>query len=128
MNETFLAFIITHGNLGECIKNVSNNLVPSPKTLIFYSNQKDTLSKIIEEIEKTIDVQKPDHIFFFVDLMGGSCWTIGNRLKKHYENAYVITGVNIPMIISYQMNIEKLNTDELVKKIVEDGKRGIVQI
>ncbi len=82
MKKNYLAFIVTHGNLGECIKNVSENLIASTSELFYYSNQTQSLDSLADEINKKIEEYQPRKIIFFVDLMGGSCWALGNRLKK----------------------------------------------
>jgi mannose/fructose-specific phosphotransferase system component IIA len=66
-----------------------------------------------------------DH-FIFVDLRGGSCWRVAKMLVKEYPALKVISGVNIPMLVSFLSKKHDHRLDELVKIIETDAHRGIV--
>ncbi|HID39956.1 MAG TPA: hypothetical protein EYP36_10650, partial [Calditrichaeota bacterium] len=94
-----------------------------------YSNLELSLEEIEKQIREDIEKQKPEKIIIFVDLAGGSsCWFLAHRLKKGNEDVTVVAGVNVPLIVSYQMYIERLEWKDLIEKIVEDGKKGIITV
>jgi len=127
MSKNYYSCIITHGKLAHCLKGISENLVVSAVKFEAYSNMELSLDDIEKKIQEDIKKKKPDKIVFFVDLSGGSsCWILAHRLKKGNNDVAVIAGVNVPLLVSYQMYVERLDWDDLLKKIVEDGKKGII--
>jgi len=126
MKETCLAIILTHGNLAGCLKRVSERLIVPSGEIIYYSNKKLSLEEIEKRIENKRKKLNPQKMVFFVDLVGGSCWLLANRIKKDSADIAVIGGVNIPMLVSYHVNFLRLPWNELLEKIVDDGKKGIL--
>lgn len=126
MSKNYLSFVITHGALACSFKDVVEKLIIPATSLICYSNKKWTLEKIEIDIQTLIDEQKPDKVVIFTDLMGGSCWISANRIKKTDQNITVIGGVNVPMLVSYFINYERLEWPELIEKISADAIKGVV--
>ena len=126
MSPSHYVAIITHGNLGCEIKQVIEKLVHPLDHVHCFSNQVDSLDILEQKILTAVSKCKPEHVLLIADLMGGSCWLLANRLKRNIPEAAVIAGINIPLIISYHMNHENLEWDELITKIIEDAKKGIV--
>ncbi len=126
MSGSALAFIITHGNLAEKLVDVSKILTTQSVKTITYSNAVQSLDDLNMEISEIIDREKPKNLVFFVDLMGGSCWMLVNRLKQKYPQARLIAGVNVPMLVSFYINYKNLKWDELINKILSDGKKAII--
>ena len=124
--QNYLSCIITHGSLASSLKAVAGKLVSIPTELFCYSNQESSLDVIEESIHTLIAEKKPDKILLFVDLMGGSCWISANRIKRQDENITVISGVSVPMLISYFINYERLQWNELIEKIKADALKGVV--
>jgi mannose/fructose-specific phosphotransferase system component IIA len=128
MSKNYFTCIITHGNLANSLKDISEKLATSGTQMFCYTNQHLSLEEIKSNIEERIDQLKPDKIILFVDLAGGSCWHLANRIKKDHKDAVIISGVNVPLIVSYQINYNCLEWDDLLNKIVEDGKKGILTL
>ena len=126
MSKNYLSFIITHGSLACCIRDVAEKLIVPATELLCYSNTEWTLEKIESDIQSLIEERKPDKILIFTDLVGGSCWVSANRVKKTDQNIAVIGGVNVPMLVSYFINYERLDWTELLEKISADAIKGVV--
>ena len=126
MKDNIYTAIITHGNLSGCLKRVTEKLIVPVTEVAYFSNKELTLEEIESEIESERTRLKPAKTAFFIDLVGGSCWLLANKIKRNDPDILVIGGVNVPMLISYHMNLEKLNWEQLIDKVIEDGKKGIV--
>ncbi len=126
MSADYLSFVLTHGSLACSIKDVAEQLIKPTASLRCYSNSVQVLDEIEEEITRQIETEKPEKVAIFVDLVGGSCWISANRIKRGNENIAIIGGVNVPMLVSYFVNYERLHWQDLLNKITEDAKRGIV--
>lgn len=126
MNNNYFSAIITHGNLAGCLKRVTNHLIVPSTQFFFYSNKHLTLEEIEHKIEDKRKKIKPEKTIFFIDLVGGSCWLLANRIKKASTDIAVIGGVNVPMLVSYQIHYNQMGWNDLLGKIVDDAKKGII--
>jgi mannose/fructose-specific phosphotransferase system component IIA len=121
-------FIITHGDLAFALLDAAEKIVGKQEHVNIYSNKEDSLPVLNEKITKRLEEFKSKHILFFIDLMGGSCWNLANMIRKKYNHIIIITGVNLPMLISYFLNCQEMTFIKLVKKVINDGSRGIYSI
>ena len=126
MNKNYYSCIITHGDLAYCLKGVSEKIITPATKMYYYTNRELSLDEIEKKINQQINKLKPEKSVFFIDLAGGSCWLLANRIKKNNKDIAVVSGVNVPLLISYHINFNNLDWNNLLKKIVDDGKKGIV--
>jgi mannose/fructose-specific phosphotransferase system component IIA len=127
MSKNYFTAIITHGELAKSMEQITKHLIVSATDIFYYSNQELSLEEIEKKIDNKIKHIQPEKCVFFVDLVGGSCWILANRIKKNSTDIAVLGGVNIPMLISYHMNYNRLEWNALLDKIVSDGNKGIVK-
>jgi len=127
MNKA-VTFIVTHEQMAASLKRVTEKILGKQQNLFTYTNLEDSLQVLAQKINQTIEKIQPEHIIFFVDLAGGSCWNLANMLHKQHENVTIISGVNMPMLISFFTNLNEMPFAELIKKVVNDGSRGILYI
>lgn len=126
MKPNYLSCIITHGNFATCLKQISEKLITPATEVFIYSNLELSLELIQEDIEEKIAQIKPEKTILFTDLAGGSCWLVANRIKKNSPDISVIGGTNVPLLVSYHLNCDKLNWNDLLEKIVSDGQKGVI--
>ncbi len=126
MNSNVFAAIITHGELACALANVAENLMASEITLHCYSTKILSSEEIINQLEEKITQQKPEKVLLFVDLVGGGCWIIANKIKKSNEHINILAGVNVPMIVSFLINFKRLEWPALLEKITADAQKGII--
>ena len=123
--KNYIAFIITHGDLAFHLNEVSQKLIPSEIPLYCFSNSKDSIENIIDLVLKVIENDKPEKVIVFVDLLGGSCWHAAMSVKKQNSNVAILTGINIPALVSFMVNYSKLEWPELLDKITQDAQKAI---
>lgn len=120
--------LVTHGKLGRhlldtMVEMMSGTLplendtlevrrVQSPEAMLAQGG------KIIERLDSGAGV------LILTDAFGSTPSNIANKLATE-NNARVIAGVNLPMLVRI-FNYSKMNLDELAKIAVEGGQRGIV--
>ena len=126
MNEDVFVAIITHGELACALAKVAENLMASDIQLHCFSSQVLSSEEIIKRLENQIEKEKPKRILIFVDLIGGGCWIIANKIKKNNDYITVIAGVNVPMVVSFLINLKRQEWEPLIEKIVIDAQKGIV--
>lgn len=123
--KSFAIFILTHGDLAFSLKNTVENIIGKQPPIFPYTNKIDTLPLLFEKINNHLHELNTKNLYLFVDLVGGSCWSLANMLKKENPGLVVLGGVNIPMIVSFLINYENLDQTNLIIKIMEDAKKGI---
>lgn len=126
--NTYLTVILTHEQLALCLQKTIEKILGKQKNLYAYTNLVDTLPLLAKKIEEKINVVKPVHSVCFVDLAGGSCWSLANMLRKKNPALTIISGVNMPMLVSYFTNMNDLDYPALMEKVIKDASRGIVFI
>ena len=123
--NSFTAFILAHEDLAFSLKNTVEKITGTQNSIFPYSNKTEILPIIFEKINNQISELNSDIIFVFVDLVGGSCWSLANMILKENPEIIIIGGVNLPMILSLIINHANLSAEKLIDKILEDSKKGI---
>jgi fructoselysine and glucoselysine-specific PTS system IIA component len=126
MKQKLLTFLVSHENLSKSLLRSVKKILGPQKKVFTFSNQSDSLPILAKQIADIISKYSDHSVVFFTDLKGGSCWTLGQMIKKEYPQIIIISGVNLPMLITYFNNTEILKVPELAAKSAEDGCRGIV--
>jgi len=121
-------FIITHEQMANCLQRAIEKILGKQKDLYPYTNLEDSLPVLAQKINQNITDLKPDRIVCFVDLAGGSCWNLANMLRNEHKNVTIISGVNMPMLISYFTNLNEIPFEEFIEKVLKDGSRGILHV
>lgn len=123
--KNYIGFILTHGELALSLKSVLNKLMPIEIPFHTYSNNERTLEYITQDMEKIFTKTHPEKAIIFIDLMGGSCWHAAMDFKRNHPDCAIVTGVNIPGLVSFSINYSRLEWPDLLKKIEEDARKAI---
>ena len=123
--KNYLSVIITHANLAAELKEASQKLLPSDIPILTYSNQKQDIDDIVSDVIGKIKEFNPEKMVIFVDLVGGSCWRAAMCIKKGRQNVAVLAGINIPGLVSFATNVDRLDWPELLEKIEQDAIKAI---
>lgn len=68
----------------------------------------------------------PEGAIVLTDIFGGSATNIALTATKDAPQSYVITGLNLSMLLTALNSRKKLNAKELAEKIEADGKRAVI--
>ena len=128
MTATYATFIVAHEDLALALQSTAEKVLGKQENVFAYSNKHDSLLVLAQKIKDKISKLKMDHLVFFTDLKGGSCWTISNMLRREFPDMIIFSGVNLPMLVTYFNNMRELSLDELIIKVVQDGGRGITSL
>jgi len=124
--------IITHGQLAESLKQTLFSIVGKKEKVVSISVTTDfTLEKLAEEIEQEIKNLSSQYVVIFTDMLGGTPCNASLMVANKQQNVYIISGVNIYMLIT-AVNLRELNKDisinEYIEKIINEGKRCIENV
>lgn len=118
--------ILTHGEFGAGIKNALEGMMGEQKGLLVLTNAGLSKEKLKESLEEAIGNHEfKEGVFVFVDMPGSSCWLTAKSLKDHNKKISIITGVNLPMLVTFFGNRDRLSFEKLIDKVKETGQKGI---
>lgn len=118
--------ICTHGKTGIEIMNsvkMITGLSENIEAIEFleHNSPEEITNKYNEAIKKI----NKDNIIFLVDIQGGTPFNCAARLKLENKNYEVITGVNIPIVISLFLEGESKTFKEAIDLALNTGKESI---
>lgn len=118
--------IVTHGYLGVALLNAAELIVGKQehvKAVAFESGQAVAdLQGRITQASKEVD--NGQGTLILVDIVGGSPYNVSALIAVEQGNREVITGVNLPMLISI-LPVRNLNLASAAQMAVDGGRDGI---
>ncbi|MBI4655612.1 MAG: hypothetical protein HY746_02570 [Elusimicrobia bacterium] len=123
--------VITHGDFGAYLIEAAETIVGAQVEGLKNVSISPRLSferirQIIEETVKETDFS--DGMIFMIDMPGGTPMNVVLPLVKDTDKTAVICGININMMISAFAYRKTLNFENLIAKILEDGKKSICEV
>ncbi len=119
--------LLTHGDLCNSIFRAATTMLgdqPDIYCIATLNLPPSEVTNKIKNILKRSNILKYGAVIA-VDLKGGSTWNIGCKLARDNARIAIISGINLPMLLSFLTKRESLNFDELAASLVDAGKRGI---
>lgn len=123
-----LRIIITsHGKFCEEIKKtveMFSGKIDNCFTLPLVEGQSiDDFEFQMDEIVKKFDAN--DDLLILTDLRGGTPYNMGIKTLFGRDNTWVISGMNVPMILSIAMRDENENIEDLISYSLDRSIEGI---
>jgi mannose/fructose-specific phosphotransferase system component IIA len=124
--------IITHGQLAESLKQTLFSIVGKKEKVVSISMPTEfSLGKLCEEIKQEIKNLAVEYVVIFTDMFGGTPSNASLIVAKEQQNVYIISGVNLYMLIA-AVNLRELNKDmrieEYIEKIITEGRKSITNV
>ncbi|MFZ5519462.1 MAG: PTS sugar transporter subunit IIA [Candidatus Zhuqueibacterota bacterium] len=118
--------ILTHGPMGPAIIKAAETILGSIDSIFELSTTNLSLTDICDRLKSKIASENcDDGTIIMVSLKGGSCWNAAVTISRQLPNIEVVSGVNLPMFISFVTKRNQVGLRELAEKIKFDGIRGI---
>ena len=122
-----IGIVICHKTLAKELVQTAHSILGYSDDLIPFSNDKLTTEDGVRRINALLEGgNETGGVFFMTDIRGGNCWTIAQMVTRGRENYYVLSGVNLPMILSFLTKKNVMNTRELAEIMESDAHRGVV--
>jgi|MudIll2142460700_1097286.scaffolds.fasta_scaffold172379_2 PTS system mannose-specific IIA component len=119
--------IISHGRLAEALISSAQALVGNLRRITGVSIwPKDKKEEIKDRIQKKIEeMDDGDGVVVLTDIPGGTSANLGLSLMER-RKAELVTGVNIPMLLTLLSYREGKSLEELGKLVKKSGRRSII--
>lgn len=120
--------LVTHGHLAQEMLDTASQIIGKPAVEGFSVFAVTASSSVQQEAAKLKEVLAncPEGVLILTDIFGGSATNISLTASKDLSNCYVISGLNLSMLLTAINNRKKLSVKELAEKIEADGKRAVI--
>ncbi len=117
--------LVTHGDMAKAMLDTAAKICSFEENSIdvFTVSGKIDLQNISGSICSKLD---PAGTLILVDTFGGTSCNVAASLTHGMPNVNVICGVNLNMLLAAINNREKLSSSELAQKVLDDGKKAVI--
>lgn len=120
--------LVTHGQLAQQMLETAAQIIGKPTDDGFSTFAVTTAASVEQEAAKLKKVLLTceNGAVILTDIFGGSATNISLTASKDIANSFVITGLNLSMLLTAINNRKKSTAKELAEKIEADGKRAVI--
>ncbi|HOT96263.1 MAG TPA: hypothetical protein PLG50_06690 [bacterium] len=121
------AILLTHGPIGEALIEAVRGIMGLDEGLHALSVTDMSITEIASRLEAMVSGpdEKQDGVIIMASLRGGSCWNVAVGTGSGRSNVRIVSGVNLPMVLSFITKRQDLSLDALAEEVEQDGQRGI---
>ena len=118
--------VATHGRLGEELIRTAERIAGPQEHLVFVTNEGLSVDALAEVISEEAERCEPDAgILLMTDIPGGSPTLACRSLRLKGRKAWVVSGVNLPMILAFLMCRDSMEAEEVASAIASRAVRSI---
>ena len=120
--------LVTHGNLAQQMLETAAQIIGKPQEDGFATFAVTAATSVEKEAAKLQQLLQTceNGALILTDIFGGSATNISLTASKDLTNCFVITGLNLSMLLTAINSRKKLTAKELAAKIEADGKRAVI--
>lgn len=123
--------VVTHGEFGAYIMEAAEQIVGRQEVgvRVITISARVGVSEIRERICRAITALGPaEGLIIFTDISGGTPSNLAFPLIQDMPRVEIIAGLNLYMLISALTHRGHCNLEELVEKIIADGRKSICNL
>ena len=118
------ALIVTHADLAQALVRAAERVVGSIEDVTLLSNEGLSRGDLEDGIEARVKDWKEGGLLL-TDFWGGSCHTSGTAAARRHGEIVIVTGVNLPLLLDYLHNRDRLPTIALAERLQQKGRDSI---
>ena len=118
--------VLTHGKFGEdLLKTACGIMCESEKVASGNLSRRLDFATLRKNVAETIEsLNAEGGVLVLIDAYGGTSYNTTLPLMSKYRIC-MVTGVNLPMVLSALTNRHRLPLDRLARKVSEDARKTI---
>ena len=123
------AVLVTHGPIGEAIIVAVKGIMGVEDGLHALEVTNMSVTEISQRLFALVSApeEQEDGVIIMASLRGGSCWNVSVAVSRDYKNVRVVSGVNLPMVLSFMTKRDSHSLDELTGIVKHDAEKGITR-
>lgn len=122
--------LVSHGKLAKGMKDTVEMIAGQQENLEAYEAYENGTSddSFINDLKNSLTLSKNDDVVIVTDVLGGSVNNEATQLLKDYPNLTILTGMNLPLIITLVTTVNSGISDEKVSEAIDEGKKGVLSV
>ena len=121
MEKKLEILLLTHGDWGKYIIEAGKMIVGNVDCVSHIAlNPADTFEEFYEAVEKKISSMGEGSLVI-TDIFGGTTTNVAAKASLSY-NINIISGLSAPLLFEALLNIESIDEESTLDRIVEEGK------
>lgn len=122
--------LVSHGKLAKGMKNTVEMIAGNQDNLEAYEAYKNGTSddSFIGDIKNSLDKVGDERAVIITDVLGGSVNNEMTQLLKDHQNLTVLTGMNLPLVITLVTTADSGLTQESIEEAINEGQKGVLSI
>ena len=121
MEKKLEILLLTHGDWGKYIIEAGKMIVGNVDCVSHIAlNPADTFEEFYEKVEKKISSMKEGSLVI-TDIFGGTTTNVAAKASLSY-NINIISGLSAPLLFEALLNIDSIDEESTLDRIVEEGK------
>ncbi len=122
--------LVSHGKLAKGMKNTVEMIAGNQDNLEAYEAYKNGTSddSFIGDIKNSLDKVGDQKAVIITDVLGGSVNNEMTQLLKDHQNLTVLTGMNLPLVITLVTTADPGLTQESIEEAINEGQKGVLSI
>jgi PTS system mannose-specific IIA component len=118
------ALIVTHADLAQALVRAAERVVGSIENVTLLSNEGLSRDDLEDAIETCVRDWKEGGLLL-TDFWGGSCHTCSSAAARRHGEVVIVTGINLPLLLDYLHNRDRLSVPELAERLQQKGRDSI---
>jgi PTS system mannose-specific IIA component len=118
------ALIVTHADLAQALVRAAEKVFGPVQGVTLLSNEGRSRAELEGEIAAWVSGWRHGGLLL-TDFWGGSCHTCGASAARGHGEVAIVTGVNLPLLLDYLHNRDRLGVVELAERLQQKGRDSI---
>ncbi len=124
MSGSIQGLMVMHADLAGALLRAAEKVYGPIEGVQVLSNSDLSREQLEAEIEQEVKGWTAGGVLF-TDFWGGSCHMCGASAARRHGEVAIMTGVNLPMLLDYLHNRDRLPLGELVERLQQKGRDSI---
>lgn len=117
--------LASHGEFAQGLKQTATMIIGDSVPIHALSAFRDKDESILVQIKKLLATIDIEETYILTDILGGSVNNDMLTIIKEYEGLQLITGMNLPLVISIATYNGKIGESEL-EKLIKESQQSVI--
>ncbi|HAR0891770.1 TPA: PTS fructose transporter subunit IIA [Enterococcus faecium] len=117
--------LASHGEFAQGLKQTATMIIGDSVPIHALSAFRDEDESILVQIKKLLTTIDIEETYILTDILGGSVNNDMLTIIKEYEGLQLITGMNLPLVISIATYNGKIGESEL-EKLIKESQQSVI--
>ena len=117
--------LASHGEFAQGLKQTATMIIGDSVPIHALSAFRDEDESILVQIKKLLATIDIEETYILTDILGGSVNNDMLTIIKEYEGLQLITGMNLPLVISIATYNGKIGESE-IEKLIKESQQSVI--